>query len=356
MDAPGTGQLSTKIRLRNAAAELLFRSGGLRLAQSRAKPPWRVLTYHRIIDPEKVSYPLQPGMYVRPETFRAHMRYLAKNAEVVALSQLLLAIDSGKTLGSRAVAVTLDDGWLDNYQNALPVFRETGIPAAICLATSFIGSQSVFWTDRVAQAISALRKDPEIRRSGGQRIAEDSAMSPGLKQHLQTALEEGRPLTVACDELCEKLKVCPPAERQLGEERLTALAAELSEVPQVRHFMNWDEVREMSESGVSFLSHSHRHQNMAELPEERLRDEVVESQEALRAAGLSASKALCYPGGYQNSLTQRVLYENGIEFALATSRCSLLDLKPKLIGRVSMHQDVTATVPAFAARVWVDGF
>ena len=39
------------------------------------------------------------------------------------------------------MAITFDDGYQDNYQNALPILQRYGLPATIFLATGSLDSQ-----------------------------------------------------------------------------------------------------------------------------------------------------------------------------------------------------------------------
>ena len=101
--------------------------------RSRSPQGWsgvRILGYHRVTDePDRLS--------VTPERFRAQMEAVRAAGHVpVPLSQVydLLAGDAG----GRSVAVTFDDGYLDNLQHALPVLEDLGIPATVFLPTAVI--------------------------------------------------------------------------------------------------------------------------------------------------------------------------------------------------------------------------
>ena len=78
--------------LRKVAAEVVHHSGLTGVLQKQDETPWRILMYHRVIDPRQSAYPLQPGMYVTPETFAMQMKFLAEEAQVIALDELTDAL------------------------------------------------------------------------------------------------------------------------------------------------------------------------------------------------------------------------------------------------------------------------
>ena len=68
--------MSWKTILKRAAADLLRTTDLVSLLGSD-KRAWRILMYHRVIEPSESPYPLEPGMYVRPSTFEMHLQYLS---------------------------------------------------------------------------------------------------------------------------------------------------------------------------------------------------------------------------------------------------------------------------------------
>ncbi len=348
---------AAKAFLRNAAAEITFRTPLLSRFQASSSPEWRILTYHRVIRATSVSYPLQPGMCVTPETFAEHMRYLRAHCNVVSLENLVSAITAKEHLPPRTVVVTFDDGWKDNYDHAFPILKQENIPATICLATSFIGTKETFWTDRLIQAITGFVAHSEFRDSVHQRI--EALACPRDSKNALLALLHANPdsdLRPLSDALIENLKRLTRAVRRPIVSEVVNLSKEFSEVPSERSFMNWDEVKEMRRAGISFISHSHHHFEMAELEEEQLSDEVLDSFQSFRESGIEPLKYFAYPGGSFNALCQQVLKDRGITIALTTNRESNLNAGPRLLGRINMHEDVSATPARFAARLWVPHF
>lgn len=71
-----------------------------------------------------------------PELFEKHIVSLRKNGFVpVSLDAIENYLKINAPLPEKAVAITLDDGFEDNYTNAFPILAKHRIPATIFLAT-----------------------------------------------------------------------------------------------------------------------------------------------------------------------------------------------------------------------------
>ncbi|MDD5072916.1 MAG: polysaccharide deacetylase family protein [Candidatus Omnitrophica bacterium] len=96
-------------------------------------PP--ILMYHSVDD-----HGFKLKLSVPVKEFRAQMKYLRdRKYDIVSSAQLADMINSGKKIPRNIVAVTFDDGYLDNYLNAFPVFKEYKIPATIFVISGSIG-------------------------------------------------------------------------------------------------------------------------------------------------------------------------------------------------------------------------
>lgn len=84
---------------------------------------------------------------ITPENFSQHMRYLKENYTVVRFE------DDWKQLDGPAVVVTFDDGYLDNFQNALPILKELDIPATVFITTGMIGKNKELWWDELENVL-----------------------------------------------------------------------------------------------------------------------------------------------------------------------------------------------------------
>lgn len=293
MDYQPPAPATSVIRLKRLIAHAIHNTKIHSLFACERSVPWRILTYHRVIPSEKYAFPQLAGMYVTPETFAMQMKYLAAEADVVPLAFLVESLAENRPLPPRTVVLTFDDGWKDNFDYAFPILRAHNLPATIFLPTAFVGLQGAI----------------EARTIG---VREDN-------------------------EFIAYVKSLPGAG---ANERL---------------FVNWDEVKTMAGEHISFGSHSHRHEKATILAAPQLKDDITTSYRSLSANGVTPLPVFCYPGGYYNETTQAVLREIGIQFALSTESYSQRSLTPQLLGRVSIHEDISNTVAMFACRIWANG-
>lgn len=95
-----------------------------------------VLHYHTINErtgkEEKIA--------VRPEDFAWHMDYLKKAGyHVIPLQQAVEYLATGAKLPHKAVAISFDDGYMDNFEKAFPILKKHDYPATVFVATGEIG-------------------------------------------------------------------------------------------------------------------------------------------------------------------------------------------------------------------------
>lgn len=108
-----------------------------------------VLTYHQVKDAA------DDGSSVGISAFREQMQFVKGHYRVVPLAD---AVDALHTTGpsERLVAITFDDGYLDNATNAAPILRSLNLPATFFVSTDMIGGGRPFPHDvrrgRVPQA------------------------------------------------------------------------------------------------------------------------------------------------------------------------------------------------------------
>ena len=340
-----------KSLLRTSVAGALYISNLHRLLH---KGKVTILTYHRVLSRNDLhKHWVQPGMYVETGVFEQHMQFLQEHFDVLSFHELLARWQRKDWDDNRRYCViTFDDGWLDNYQNAYPILRKHRIPATIFLPTNFVGTNEWFWPEKV----SCLIKEMLSGVDGAQRY------SMGLKVLAQFLnIDEARIRAVSPGEAARQAFADDIIERckNLSPEGITqfisALASELQfAFPPERLVMNWEEVADMSGDGIAFGSHSCSHRILTKLPMDEVKAEVVWSQRVLQDRTRNYVPVFCYPNGNNNADIQTLVQECGYQAATGVQSGvegrwprNLFELR-----RVSIHNDMTSTVPMYSMRLF----
>ena len=112
--------------LRSAAGSFLSRP-------APAPGTLRILMYHRVAETMETDI-----LAVTPFAFAQQMRWLREEGwSVLSLLEALRRLESG-TLPPKAAAITFDDGYRDNYDEAAPVLAGMHFPATVFPVTAFV--------------------------------------------------------------------------------------------------------------------------------------------------------------------------------------------------------------------------
>jgi peptidoglycan/xylan/chitin deacetylase (PgdA/CDA1 family) len=107
-----------------------------------------ILMYHRVADP-----PVDPWcLAVRPDHFEEHLAVLRRSRQPLAMSEFVNRLER-RTLPRNAVAVTFDDGYVDNLVEAKPRLTAAGVPATCFVMAGAVGQRTEYWWDELARGI-----------------------------------------------------------------------------------------------------------------------------------------------------------------------------------------------------------
>lgn len=100
--------------------------------------------YHMVAD---LRSPRERRFAIKPRRFASHMRALRNNGfNPVSLAQVQAHLSGDEKLPENAVAVTLDDGFADNFTDAFPVLQRLDVPATIFLTLGTLGGVNEWMT------------------------------------------------------------------------------------------------------------------------------------------------------------------------------------------------------------------
>jgi peptidoglycan/xylan/chitin deacetylase (PgdA/CDA1 family) len=219
-----------------------------------------------------------------PQAFESQIEYFRQNFEILSLDQLSRHLRQDRSLPKKAVVVTFDDGYLDNYVYARPILRKYGVPATFFLTTGHIGGSRLFWWDKVGYAVEHTRKQwLELTEFGTWELpAYDRRKTRNRIVNAIRDLPEQRK-NLAIEDLLRVAGVSIP----------DALAKEV--------ILSWEEVVEMSEEGIDFGAHTLTHPILTNMPLEQAKLEIVQSKKDIETKIGRQVNFFSYPNGSLNS-------------------------------------------------------
>ena len=116
--------------------------------------------YHRVTRTERDTLKLA----VSPETFDKHIKWYKSKYNIITADELADIIYNKKKIPAKSLLITFDDGYADNYLEALPVLGSHKVPAIFFITSSKLGTQELFWWDELELFAFTIEKLPaEIR-------------------------------------------------------------------------------------------------------------------------------------------------------------------------------------------------
>ncbi|MFZ2799443.1 MAG: polysaccharide deacetylase family protein [Syntrophorhabdus sp.] len=330
--------MNPTLSIKKAVAAFLYYSGCIHFLENVKDKPGIILAYHRILPKESVEITYtQPGMYVTTESFEKHMAFISKNFSIMRLEDL-----ANGTSHQNSCIVTFDDGWADNYTNALPILKRYGIPATIFLSTNVVGKREWPWTDRVCFYIHSASLEEFIG------TWEEVLQKSGL-EHFKPAFTS-QDKGVVREQVISHMKAMDNQEvLSIIDELDKVMANQNQQLMKTRPWLTWDEVMEMREEGISFGSHTHNHLILNSVPLLQARDEILTSQKMLSKKTGSTATMFCYPNGDFNHEIMRIVADAGYKIAVTTRRGFINESSSLLaLNRIMMHDDMTSSIPMLA--------
>lgn len=249
----------------------------------------RVLAYHGIND---------------IENFEKQIKFLKANYDIISFEDLA----SGKLCSTRPILITFDDIERSVYTKAFPILLKYKIPAIVFIVTELLNTNRPFWWNEVVYYLGPLdgaKKNKELKEFSNQ----------------------------------DRLKY-------LDELRST-FKNKILEYEQLKT----SELEEMSAGDIVVANHSHTHPMFDQCIEDELKKEMLLSNNILNSLGFCAH-VFAYPNGNYSPKAEKVLVENGVEYAfLFDHKINKSILNPLRISRLSVND----TTPLWKYKIILSG-
>lgn len=285
-------------------SEILYSSGILSWLSKRLVGKLIVYNYHRLKsenDNEKMLYD-EDVFGPKVSVFKKQIKWLKLNTRIISEIELIQFIETSKFPKQICSMITFDDGYIDNYTLAYPILKEEDVPAIFFIPSNTINNRFLGWWDIVSYFLKNTIKDFII--FDGETIFVKSCYKKAKHFFLQKfklepyekTLQLLNKLSIACD--------VPFPDVCIQELEL----------------MNWDQIKEISNSCITIGSHTHNHHVLATLNEKKQLEEVKTSMEVIQSHIGRSVNSLSYPvGGYEHfsSITQENVKKCGYKLAFS---------------------------------------
>lgn len=241
--------------------------------ERKKHPKFQILLYHRVNDDND---PFFGGTHVK--VFENHMAIISKYFNVIPLDELVdRAINND--LPSNAIAITFDDGYKDNYENAYPILKRYNLPATIFLTSGPIESKLPLWHDRVFDA---------FRRTKARNL-----LFAGKCYQLLSITDKN----FVMNRVLQNLRECNIQERdKLIQHIISSLEVSETSVL-IDEMLSWQDIKEMSENNISFGAHTVTHPILTQISLQEATNEIITSKRVIEKRLGMEVKLFAYPNG-----------------------------------------------------------
>ncbi|MCX6835821.1 MAG: polysaccharide deacetylase family protein [candidate division Zixibacteria bacterium] len=298
-----------------------------------------IIAYHCFLDEDDpLRGVLQSGLCVTSGNFEHQVLFFKRHCRLISLNDMIDALAAGRRLPRRAVVITVDDGWRDNYVHCFPVLVKHGAQATIFLTVDVIEGNSEFWFLRAGRILG------EGHLKAGDLAGVMAGVSGVSQDVLQADFSDSQG-NVDRDRFMEHLKRLDHDRQKSALDALERLSGVT--VSGKRFTLNWDEIRQMSEAGVDFGSHGCSHRILTHLSPDEAAEELSRSRARLTEQLGKEIRHFAYPNGDFNDTVAELISSAGYDCGLATSYGTRLGgpgTNRFALRRIGMHDGVTAGV------------
>lgn len=232
-----------------------------------------ILIFHRVLSQVDPLRPDEPDQ----QRFEQVLRWVARWFCVLPLDEAAEHM-ARRSLPARALAITFDDGYEDNFTVALPVLQRLGLPATFFVATSFLDGGRM-WNDSVIEAVRACRA-PHL---------DLGAVGLGV---FDLGDNDTRRRTI--DRLLPIIKYLEPEQRQAA---VAAVQEACREPLPTNLMMSSSQVVALRRAGMQIGAHTRTHPILTKLTEGAANSEIEGSKRDLEALLGEAVCLFAYPNG-----------------------------------------------------------
>jgi len=247
--------------------------------------------FHRVCpDCSKPRLRGSAGLEVTPEYLENTILFLRKeNYDIVPLSQVdkILKGEYGR---KKFAVFTFDDGYIDNYLHAYPVFKKYEVPFTVYVTTNLPDGEAILWWYLLEDLILKENQiEFELNSQNYQIACESFWQKEWAYQEIHNLILNG-----SSNNLNQRI------QQVLGSNNIN-LYDKTSELA-----LTWKQIREMSNDPlVEIGAHTIHHDALNKLSESTAQKEMEGSRDKIEAETSHKVEHFSYPFGTRNEVGER---------------------------------------------------
>ncbi len=225
--------------------------------------------------------------------------------------------------------ITVDDGYLDFYEQAYPELKALNLPATFFVTAHFVDQQIWLWPDRVEYALNHTTLTETTIQLGSARYP----VSLGSARERFNAWKMVSDYCITAQD-DEKWNIIHRLEKQLE--------VTLPEKPPEDYAaVTWDQLAEMARNNIDIGSHTLRHPILSRIDPGTLIAEVGESKKQIETALNQQVFTFCYPNSAPGDINDQVIAQvKAAGYSGAVFGINLNKWEPYQIPRIAADNDM----------------
>lgn len=276
--------------------------------------------YHYTRDLKHSRYPEIKGLDVN--LFREQIAFMKSNFNIVTMEQVLEAISTKEKLPEKALLLTFDNGYADNYNVALPILEEYGVQGSFFIPGKTFMTHQLLDVNKIHYVLASaniynlvedLKKEMDYYR--GQEFQYASTEELFAKYAVASRFDIKE--TVFVKQMLQT--VLPEKLRNIISSKLFAKYVGVTEEQLAYElYMSKEQIRTMKRHGMFIGIHGYDHYWLGNLPVEQMENDISLALDALDEFVDRKQWVMNYPYGNYNKDVLAYISKQGACLGLTT--------------------------------------
>ena len=276
--------------------------------------------YHYTRDLKHSRYPEIKGLDVN--LFREQIAFMKSNFNIVTMEQVLEAISTKEKLPEKALLLTFDDGYADNYNVAMPILEEYGVQGSFFIPGKTFTTHQLLDVNKIHYVLASaniynlvedLKKEMDYYR--GQEFQYASTEELFAKYAVASRFDIKE--TVFVKQMLQT--VLPEKLRNIISSKLFAKYVGVTEEQLAYElYMSEEQIRTMKRHGMFIGIHGYDHYWLGNLSVEQMENDISLALDALDEFVDKKQWVMNYPYGNYNKDVLAYISKQGACLGLTT--------------------------------------